>query len=64
MKKAPKEGVALVLGVPKEAPSPAGPAPHEDAELSALAEATFPGTRVDVAMLKELIHACMETEYE
>lgn len=64
---APKTGIALVFGKPKGEPMPAGPEPDEDdkmSEVADLAAMAFPGVKVDAAALKELIHACMDTEYE
>lgn len=61
---APKTGIALVFGKPKGEPMPAGPASEDaEADIAELAALAFPGVQVDAAALKELIHACMETEY-
>ncbi len=55
------KGIALVLGVPKEAPSPAGPEDMDGSgDYSELASMAFPGVKVNIAALKELIHACLE----
>lgn len=59
-----KSGIALVFGEPTKAPSPAGPVEDEaSAELAELAAVAFPGTKVDLAALKELIHACIDGGY-
>lgn len=67
---APKTGIALVLGKPKGMPMSSGHEPDDEddddkmAEVAELASMALPGVKVVPAALKELIRACMETEYD
>lgn len=64
MKGGPKEGIALVFGAPKEAPTPAGPEMEEEEgeDYETLARMAFPTLApedINADALKEFVMACM-----